>query len=167
MPITLAPVVPAHAEALQRLVTSDPAIVAHTRLPAPYPPNGVAQWVAHVQPRHQRGEEYQFALLDAGGGPVGVCGFIPFNNGHSAELGFWVGRPYWGRGYATAGARQAVAFAFEVGIERVTAQALARNVASRRVLEKAGLRLVRLETLQEARWSDEDRLALYELLRPV
>lgn len=61
-----------------------------------------------------------------------------------AELGFRLRRSAWGQGYATEGARALVHKAFaELGIRRVTATTMAVNVASRRVMEKAGLRYAR------------------------
>ncbi|MFE2498153.1 GNAT family N-acetyltransferase [Streptomyces scopuliridis] len=60
------------------------------------------------------------------------------------ELGYRLRRAAWGRGYATEGARALVRVAFtDLGTERVTAQTMTVNTASRRVLEKAGLTYVR------------------------
>ena len=50
----------------------------------------------------------------------------------------------WGHGYATEGSRALIRKGFtESGVQRVTAEAMAANMASRRVMEKAGLTLVR------------------------
>jgi [ribosomal protein S5]-alanine N-acetyltransferase len=55
------------------------------------------------------------------------------------EFGYWLGRRYWGRGYATEAARRALAFAFtELNAERLTAGWFHDNPASGRVLEKLG-----------------------------
>jgi RimJ/RimL family protein N-acetyltransferase len=60
------------------------------------------------------------------------------------ELGYRLRRAAWGRGYATEGSRALVDLAFEeLGARRVHANAMAVNVASRRVMEKVGLHLVR------------------------
>ncbi|WP_049580465.1 GNAT family N-acetyltransferase [Streptomyces sp. SBT349] len=64
--------------------------------------------------------------------------------GGGTELGYRLLPSAWGRGYATEGARALVRAAFaERGAERVVATTMTVNTASRRVLEKAGLRLVR------------------------
>ncbi len=61
-----------------------------------------------------------------------------------AEIGYRLHQAAWGKGYATEGATALVAKAFtELGVERVTAQTMTVNRASRRVMEKAGLRYVR------------------------
>jgi RimJ/RimL family protein N-acetyltransferase len=60
------------------------------------------------------------------------------------ELGYRLRRSAWGQGYATEGSRALIRTGFtEYGVQRVTAEAMAVNHASRRVMEKAGLRLVR------------------------
>ena len=62
----------------------------------------------------------------------------PFEN---AFLGYFVAERHNGRGYATEALRQAVDFAFgNLGLHRVQAAVIPRNVASGRVLEKAGFR---------------------------
>ena len=61
-----------------------------------------------------------------------------------AELGFRLRKSAWGKGYATEGARALIRRGFtEFGVQRVVADTVAGNIASRRVLEKAGLRLAR------------------------
>ncbi len=57
----------------------------------------------------------------------------------SAEIGYWLGREFWGRGIATDAVRAVTAYAFDnLGFTRVFAVPFARNPASARVLEKAG-----------------------------
>ena len=61
------------------------------------------------------------------------------------ELGYRLRRSAWGKGYATEGSRALIEKAFaELGVERVFATTMVVNVASRRVMEKAGLRFVRI-----------------------
>jgi len=60
------------------------------------------------------------------------------------ELGYRLKRTAWGRGLATEGSQALINFAFEIGgATRVVAETMAVNIASRRVMEKAGMRLVR------------------------
>ena len=63
----------------------------------------------------------------------------------NVELGYRLRRAAWGRGYATEGLRAIIRKGFgELGVRRVFAETMVVNLASRRVLEKAGLRLVRV-----------------------
>jgi [ribosomal protein S5]-alanine N-acetyltransferase len=60
----------------------------------------------------------------------------------AGTLGYWIGRPYAGRGHATAAVRAVVAHAFsELTLHRVEAACVPTNIASRRVLEKSGFTL--------------------------
>ena len=86
------------------------------------------------------------AVERATGDFVGWFHFRPHPDGVAAgvELGYRLRRSAWGRGYATEGCRALVHRGFtELGVERVYAEAMAVHTASRRVMEKAGLRHVR------------------------
>lgn len=160
---TLVPIVPKHADTIQRLVASDRSIIEQTRLPDPYPEDGAARWIEYARPRHQQDTEYTFAV-EHDREVVGVCGLIVSDDRREAELGYWIGRPYWGRGYATEAARASVAFAFDwTDVDRVVALPLADNLPSRRVLEKAGFRLTGLRPA-EAPWEGKEQ-AVYESAR--
>ncbi|MFE2293577.1 GNAT family N-acetyltransferase [Streptomyces sp. NPDC059452] len=68
------------------------------------------------------------------------------------ELGYRLNRAAWGRGYATEGARALVDKGFtDLGVQRVTANTMAVNAASRRVMEKTGLTFLRAYTEE---WPD-------------
>jgi RimJ/RimL family protein N-acetyltransferase len=91
-----------------------------------------------------RGDLGFYAVIEKAGGTfVGWIGLRPTTD-RAAELGYRLRRPVWGRGYATEGSRALIAKAFtEFGVERITATTYEENVASRRVMEKCGLRFVR------------------------
>jgi RimJ/RimL family protein N-acetyltransferase len=75
---------------------------------------------------------------------VGGVGFKRMTdvNRQSAEIGYWLGERYWGRGITTEAVTLATGWAFDAhGLLRIFAQPFAGNLASRRVLEKAGYQL--------------------------
>ena len=77
---------------------------------------------------------------------VGWFEFYPRKDAgpEEVELGYRLRRSAWGKGYATEGARALIRKGFtELGVSRVVAETMAVNAASRRVMEKAGLRYVR------------------------
>ena len=164
--ITIEPVDERHAPDIQRLA-AHPEVVATTNLPEPYPPGCAIDWIRWVKPRHEAREECAFAVIRGQGLVIGACGFTDIDLGAgSAEYGYWVGRRYWGRGYATEAGRHALEFAYAtLGLYRVIARPLARNAASRRVLEKLGFDCLGLTPNPFPKWDDEDRLALYERVR--
>ena len=84
-----------------------------------------------------------WAVTDRGTGSVmGDCGLILYAfRGPDVELAFRLGKPYWGKGYATEAAAAWVAHGFvELGLERIVGVTNPENVASQRVLEKVGMR---------------------------
>jgi RimJ/RimL family protein N-acetyltransferase len=77
---------------------------------------------------------------------VGWFEFYPRKDAvpEEVELGYRLRRSAWGKGYATEGSRALIRKGFtELGVQRVVAETMAVNAASRRVMEKAGLRYVR------------------------
>jgi [ribosomal protein S5]-alanine N-acetyltransferase len=81
--------------------------------------------------------------IDVGGVAVGGIGIHPRSNEerHSAEIGYWLGEAFWGRGIATAAVRGLSQQALkEPDLYRLFANVFASNPASMRVLEKAGFR---------------------------
>nr|WP_207944658.1 GNAT family N-acetyltransferase [Actinomadura rubrisoli] len=96
---------------------------------------------------YDRGPAGRWAALERSTGEfVGWLALQPPEDGSvvDVELGYRLKASVWGRGYATEGARALIRKGFtELGVERVWAQTMAVNLASRRVLEKAGLRYVR------------------------
>ena len=85
----------------------------------------------------------------------------------SAELGYWLGRPYWGRGIMTQAVSQICSLGFsQLPIRRIFAEPFARNLASRRVLEKNGFLLE--GTMRQGAVKDDQPLdcCLYARLRP-
>ncbi|MFJ8208938.1 GNAT family N-acetyltransferase [Streptomyces sp. NPDC096033] len=78
------------------------------------------------------------------GAPVPAEVIYVFVASWARLLGYRLNRPAWGRGYATEGARALIDKGFtELGVERVTANTMAVNTASRRVMEKSGLSFLR------------------------
>ena len=84
-----------------------------------------------------------FALRRSEGTLVGVVGADDLDVGttHRANLGYWLARPYWGRGLMTEAVRRYVRYALErLEVVRLTAEVFPWNEASARVLEKVGFR---------------------------
>jgi RimJ/RimL family protein N-acetyltransferase len=89
--------------------------------------------------------EHGFSLFTAElrstGEVIGDAGLQLFESvGPDVEVGWRLGRPYWGHGYATEAGLASLRFAFgELGLDRVIAVAATENAASIRVMEKLGL----------------------------
>jgi RimJ/RimL family protein N-acetyltransferase len=134
---------------LRRWRTSDAAsVVRHAnnlnvarhlrdRFPHPYTRKDAEVFLAAAS-----GEQPQtnFAI-DVGGEAVGGLGYVPGTDveRYSAEVGYWLGEALWGRGIVTEALALFTRHAFSgLGLLRLFAVPLAGNIASIRVLEKAG-----------------------------
>jgi RimJ/RimL family protein N-acetyltransferase len=118
--------------------------VAETTLhiPHPYPAGAAEQWIATHPVTLDAGTGVTYAITDADTGVViGAVGLTITPAHAHAELGYWLGVPYWNRGYCTEAATALVDFAFtRLGLHRVQAHYLTRNPASGRVMQKLGMR---------------------------
>jgi RimJ/RimL family protein N-acetyltransferase len=108
--------------------------------PHPYTRAHAAEWLRAAN----AGSPITKFAIEVGAEAVGGIGFMV---GHdierfSAEIGYWLGQDFWGRGIVTDAVRAVTRHAFDVhGLHRVFAVPFADNLASRRVLEKAGYTL--------------------------
>jgi RimJ/RimL family protein N-acetyltransferase len=109
-------------------------------IPHPYLPATAEAWIADCIEADAAGATRTYAITRAGDGLlVGAVG-LTRSAGAIDSLGYWVGRPYWGSGYATAAARAVIALAFShLDIDTLHAIHLARNPASGRVMAKCGM----------------------------
>jgi RimJ/RimL family protein N-acetyltransferase len=128
---------------------SDPAVMRFLNGGRPTPRDVIEN---EVLPRIlQHYEQYDgfgtWAAIEKSSGTfLGWFGFRPHEEAHpgEVELGYRLRRSAWGKGYATEGSRALVRKGFtELGVQRVVAQTMAVNTASRRVMGKVGLTLVR------------------------
>lgn len=112
------------------------------RIPYPYTEAHADEWLALVAGiARQQGRPVHWAIRQADGELIGGCGLDGFQLGkdHRAEIGYWLARPYWGRGIMTAVVQRLCRFAFEeLGLVKITAHVFRHNSASARVLEKCG-----------------------------
>jgi len=108
-----------------------------SRVPYPYSEDDGCAWVVRTAGERVRGEAFPFIVMEKTEGRlIGICGVQPQLD---FMLGYWFGKPYWGRGYATEAVRRVTKFAFdELGTNRLTASWIDDNPASGRVLEKIG-----------------------------
>jgi len=131
-------------------LASDPEIARMTtRMPYPYELTDAEAFLERSREQDPR-RDVTFVVEADGEGAVGMLGF--FTEGPvGPELGYWIGRRSWGRGYATEAAGAALDWAHRSwGKRAVVAGYFIDNPASARVLEKTGF----LHTgVVEPRWS--------------
>ncbi len=142
--------------------------VARTLLSVPHPyEDGLAEeWISGHRSEFERGESVHFAVvLREWGKLCGACGLMINSSDANAELGYWIGLPYWGRGYASEGAREVVRYGFEeLGLHRVYAAHFGNNSASGRVLRKIGMSYEGTRREHHRKYGDYEDLVEYGLL---
>lgn len=139
--LVLRPLVPDDAMELARLA-GERAVAAMTlSVPHPYSVAHAERFIGASSVEFDRGEGVTLAITARDGRLLGAA-HLRLERAHGrGELGYWVGLPYWGHGYATEGARALVDWAFRVHrLERIVARVFAVNSSSRRVLEKLGMK---------------------------
>jgi len=105
--------------------------------PHPYTPADADAWFAYLA---EMPEPTSWAI-EVAGRAVGGIGIEPGEGvfARSADFGYWLGEPYWGRGIMTEAARAVVPYVLEhFGLNRLESAVFAWNPASMRVLEKVG-----------------------------
>jgi len=155
------------AEAVWKLAGAREIAQYTLHIPHPYELQMAVTWIASHADRFAAGEGVTLAVtLQDGGELVGAMGLSVDGENDTGELGYWIGLPYWGRGYATEAARALLTYGFaELDLHRLYACHLAPNVASGRVMQKLGM--VREGTLRGhvAKWGKRYDLVMYGLLR--
>ncbi len=82
---------------------------------------------------------------------------------HAMELGYAIGEPYWNQGYTTEAMRAIIAYLFEKGYQKITAECFIENKASARVMEKSGM--IKTEKEYTLNYQNKDHLVIeYEIL---
>ncbi len=157
----------ADAADVQRLAGDERIADTTASIPHPYPDGAAEAWMADSSDRAARGELINFAItLDEGETLVGCISLIDIAE-DSAEMGYWIGVPYWGRGIATAAVSAVLEYArSDLLLRQVRARVLSRNPASARVLLRNGFVQIGQETNRCGYRQDEEPIDLYECSCP-
>jgi len=145
----------ADAPRVQELLADGRVAAMTAAIPHPYPAGAAETWIKSHAPAAAEGRAFQFAVTLSGtrtpgretdpldtGHLIGVtCLLIaPEPEQERAELGYWIGAPYWGKGFATEAARAVVDFGFSRRhLHRLFAEHFSENRASGRVMQKLGM----------------------------
>jgi ribosomal-protein-alanine N-acetyltransferase len=165
--LLLRPFTLADAPDVHRLVSQRDIASTTVSIPHPYEEGMAAEWIEKHGPEFARGEGVVYAVtLRETGELMGAVGLSLVPAHRRAELGYWIGRPYWGHGYATEAARELVRWGFaELGLHRVVAHYMTHNTASGSVMKKIGMH--REGTLRHHiyKWGEFVDIDAYGLLR--
>src|SRR5262249_42949666 len=151
--------------AIQRLAGAREVAENTLHIPHPYPEGAAAAWIARQAEQCDSGKVLILAIV-ADGRFVGAIGIHDVSDHDRAELGYWIGVPYWGRGYATEAGFALLRHGFtERGLNRIYAVHYSRNPASGRVLQKLGMRHEGTMPQHIKKWGEYVDVECYGLLR--
>jgi ribosomal-protein-alanine N-acetyltransferase len=153
--LTLRPFASTDAPRVRELAGDERIAATTLSIPHPYPKGLAEKWIRTHGPLAQDGKQYHFGVTLAGtrtpgreedlsetGHLIGAVGLMLRSEvgEDCAELGYWIGVPYWSRGFATEAAHAVLSFGFErKRLQRVIGRHLTNNPASGRVLQRLGM----------------------------
>jgi RimJ/RimL family protein N-acetyltransferase len=130
-------------------------------IPHPYGLEDATSWISSLSAETGH---WSFGIFAKDSGElVGVCGYGKRYD-HGPEIGYWLGEPFWGQGFATEAVRAVIDHLFSTtAIDEIDAGCRVTNVASRHVLEKCGFQwtgaaLFRVKALGASVPADQFRL---------
>jgi [ribosomal protein S5]-alanine N-acetyltransferase len=151
-----------------RKLAGDRAIADTTlQIPHPYEVGMAEEWILTRRPKFEVGEEVVFAIvLREPGQLIGAMGLVIEGKFRRAELGYWIGRPYWGNGYCTEAGQAVLEYGFQsLKLNRIHAYHFKRNPASGRVMRKLGLKHEGSSPQHVMKWGVFEDVELYGILR--
>ena len=143
--------------------------IADTTLNIPHPyKDGMAEdWISRHEDAFNKKEGVTFAVVDKKSGKlIGAMSLMGLAEGHQAELGYWIGKPYWNNGYCTEAGNAVMDYAFTaLGLIRIHACHITRNPASGKVMKKLGMDYEGSRKQHAKRWDKSEDLELYGILK--
>ena len=162
--LVLRPFESSDAPDVQRLAGAYEVALNTATVPHPYPDGAAGQWIAMQPSLFEKDELHNFAIV-ADGELAGSIGLM-MKPDRIAEIGYWIGVPYWGRGYASEAGAELVRYGFEeCDLLRIYAGHYGRNPASGRVLQKLGMTYEGTRRRHVCKWGEYLDVVNYGLLR--
>lgn len=158
--LLLRPPTEADIPAMIEVLGSDAVYQTTLNIPRPYTPADARAWVERTRGNWASGAAASFSIIRREDGQlVGGMGLRNFDELHAkAEIGFAIGQPFWGMGYATEAGRAVVRYGFaERGLNRIWGGHFEGNEASARVQQKLGFHregVLRQDLRKDGRWID-------------
>lgn len=160
-----------HADAPAVKTLAGEREIADTTLsiPHPYEESDADQWISGHEEAFEKGYGAPFAItLKSDSSLIGAISLVKIETGHQAELGYWIGVPYWNMGYCTEAGEVVKRYAFgDLGLVRLYASHLSRNPASGQVLKKLGFLHEGTRVGHVKKWDKLENLEEYGLISDI
>jgi RimJ/RimL family protein N-acetyltransferase len=137
-------------------------------IPHPYSLTAVKSWIVNLPRYFEMRSAVHFAVsIRESRELVGCVLLRELDRVNSAgEIEFWIGKSWWGQGYASEATREVVRFGFsELSLHRITAQVLARDERSAHVLDNLSMQFEGILRQRLCKWGRFEDVRLYSLLK--
>ncbi len=136
-------------------------------IPHPYESGMAEEWIGTHQKGYIEDKIANFAVvIKSNKTLIGAVGLVIDRLHLRATLGYWIGKPYWGSGYATEAALAVVRFGFEeLGLNRISAGHFKRNPVSGRVMQKIGMQHEGTRRKNVIKWGEFQDMEEYAILK--
>ena len=163
--LTLRPFTLDDAPVVQRLAGDREVASTTFNVPHPYEEGAAEAWIGTHAADWKARSMLVLAVTVQGDDLIGAISLHLSFPHRRAELGYWIGVPYWNRGYATEAGRALLDYGFdELGLNRIDAHYIMRNPASGRVMEKLGMKPEGTLRQHMMKWDVLEDVALYAVL---
>lgn len=137
-------------------------------MPYPYFDADAQEFIEGIAKESSDSATYAITLK-ATGELIGICSLHDSESGSRygiPYIGYWIGEPYWGHGYATEAARALVDFFFKAGSQdALLFSVLSENLASKRVIEKCGGKFWKLDNGYSALTGENQKVEHFRITR--
>ena len=139
--LQLRPMTVEDAPRVEELVSDPDVALTTATIPHPYPRGAAVEWIERHSKGPDFGGEAVWAIVHPQLGLVGAMGLRVESQQSRAEMGYWIGKPYWGQGFATEAGGALLRYGFQtLGLNRIYAHHMRRNPSSGRVMQKLRMR---------------------------
>lgn len=156
------------AAELQRLIGERDIVSTMTNVPHPYEDGMAEEWIGGRKESFEQGKTIDLAITQREDGFfIGGISLMDIDRqSERAEIGYWIGKPYWQKGYGTEAAKSIVKYGFEtLRLNRINGRHFVRNPASGRILKKIGMKHEGRQRQAFKKWGHFEDFELYGILK--
>ncbi|HIE74077.1 MAG TPA: N-acetyltransferase [Flavobacteriales bacterium] len=141
--ITLSEITPKDIDSFVEFLNEKEIYINTLTIPFPYTKENSEWFVSFVKKnKKEHGRIINWAIRNKEEKLIGVVGFDNGIDGHKAEIGYWLAKPYWKKGIMSEAVKKICEIGFnEFGLSRITANVFEQYIGSARVVEKCGFTL--------------------------
>ncbi|MBE9182386.1 GNAT family N-acetyltransferase [Oculatella sp. LEGE 06141] len=165
--LILRPFTLADASTVQQLVGDRDVAAKTLSISHPYEDGMAEAWIKTHALKFAKRQTVTFAIvLQQTNQLCGAIGLHIEADYNSAEMGYWIGKPFWGNGYCTEAAAEVVRYGFDqLHLHRIEATHFSTNPASGRVMQKVGMRHEGHRRQYTLKWGKYEDVELYGILK--